>query len=108
VSDKWRTKSWRAARNKETSKLLGISYETVKEHVAHILSKHGVDRRELIIIRLMKERLTGESLGKEFVKQFDKMAAEVEETADELKRQVESMRDLVGTAMRRLNKKGKR
>jgi hypothetical protein len=57
---------------------------------------------------LLKEKLTGESLGKDFVKQFDQMAAEVEQTADELKRQVESMRDLVGTAIRQLTKKRKR
>jgi hypothetical protein len=57
---------------------------------------------------MMKEKLTGESLGKDFVKQFDQLAAAAEQTADELKRQVDSMRDLVGTAMRQLSKKGKR
>ena len=56
----------------------------------------------------MKEKLTGETLGKDFVKQFDQMAAEAEQTADDLKRQVESMRALVGTAIRHLRKKGKR
>jgi hypothetical protein len=50
----------------------------------------------------------GEALRMDFVKQFDQMAAAAEQTADELKRQVESMRDLVSTAMRRLSKKGKR
>ena len=94
--------------NKEIAKALGVSYETVKEHVQHILVKYGAPRRELIAIRLLKEELTGEALGKDFVKQFDQMAAAAEQTADELKRQVESMRDLVGTAMRRLSKKGKR
>ena len=94
--------------NKEIAKSLGVGYETVKEHVQHILIKYGVDRRELVAIRLMKEKLTGESLGKEFVKQFNQMAATAEQTADELKRQVESMRDLVATAMRQLSKKRKR
>src|SRR4051794_40588958 len=60
--------------NKEIAKSLGVSYETVKEHVQHILIKYGVDRRELVAIRLMKEKLTGESLGKDFVKQFDQVA----------------------------------
>jgi DNA-binding CsgD family transcriptional regulator len=94
--------------NKEIAKTLGVSYETVKEHVQHILVKYGVDRRELVAIRLMKEKLTGESLGKDFVKHFDQMAAAAERAADELKRQVESMRELVSTAVRRLSKKGKR
>jgi DNA-binding CsgD family transcriptional regulator len=93
--------------NREIAKTFGLSYETVKEHVQHILAKFDVDRRELIAIRLMKEKLTGEVLGKDFVKRFDQMAAAAEQTADELKRQVESMRALVGTAIRRL-KKGKR
>jgi DNA-binding CsgD family transcriptional regulator len=94
--------------NKEIAKTLGVSYETVKEHVQNILIKYGVDRRELVAIRMMKESLTGESLGKDFVKQFDQMAAAVEQSAAELNRQVQSMRALVGTAMRRLKKKGKR
>jgi DNA-binding CsgD family transcriptional regulator len=94
--------------NKEIAKTLGISYETVKEHVQHILAKYSAPRRELIAIRLLKEELTGDALGKDFVKKFDQMAAAAEQTADELKRQVESMRDLVSTAMRRLSKKGKR
>jgi DNA-binding CsgD family transcriptional regulator len=94
--------------NKEIAKTLGISYETVKEHVQHILVKYDAPRRELIAIRLLKEELTGDALGKDFVKQFDQMAAAAEQTADELKRQVKSMRDLVGTAMRRLSKKGNR
>jgi DNA-binding CsgD family transcriptional regulator len=94
--------------NKEIAKTLGISYETVKEHVQHILVKYDAPRREVIAIRLLKEELTGEALGKDFVKQFDQMADAAEHAADELKRQVESMRDLVGTAMRRLSKKGKR
>src|SRR3954471_22094240 len=94
--------------NKEIANTLGISYETVKEHAQHILSKYDAPRRELIAIRLLKEELTGEALGKDFVKRFDQIAAAAEQTADELKRQVESMRDLVGTAMRRLSKKGKR
>jgi DNA-binding CsgD family transcriptional regulator len=94
--------------NKEIAKTLGLGYETIKEHVGNILAKYGYDRRELIVSRLMKETLTAETLGKDFMKQFDQMAAAVEQTADELKQQVESMRTLVSTAMRHLNKKDKR
>lgn len=94
--------------NKEIAKTLGISYETVKEHVQHILVKNDVSRRELIAIRLLKEELTGEPLGRDFVKRFDQMAATAEQTADELKRQVESMRELVATAMSRVSKNEKR
>jgi predicted ArsR family transcriptional regulator len=94
--------------NKEIAKSLGVSYETVKEHVQNILAKYDVPSREHIAIRLMKETLTAEALGKDFVKQFDQLATTAEQTADELKRQVEEMRDLVGTAMHWLSKKGKR
>ena len=31
--------------NKEIAQVLGISYETVKEHVQHVLSKVGVSDR---------------------------------------------------------------
>ena len=94
--------------NKEIAKTLGLTYETVKDHVQHILIKFGVDRRELIAIRLMKETLTSESLGKDFVARFDRMAAEAERMANELKRQVESMRALISAAVKNSNKKGKR
>jgi DNA-binding NarL/FixJ family response regulator len=43
--------------NKETAKTLGISYETVKEHVQHILRKIGVSDRTQAAVWAVRKKL---------------------------------------------------
>ena len=43
--------------NKEIAKMLGISYETVKEHVQHILRKIGVTDRTQAAVWAVKQDL---------------------------------------------------
>ena len=43
--------------NKEIAKMLGISYETVKEHVQHILRKIGVSDRTQAAVWAVRKKL---------------------------------------------------
>ena len=45
--------------NKEIAQSLGISYETVKEHVQHILRKIGVSDRTQAALFAVREGLVG-------------------------------------------------
>ena len=87
--------------NKEIAEQLDIAYETVKEHVAHILEKYDVPRRELVAIRVLREQLTADVLGPEFAQAFDKQAAALERLAHDMLAQTAKLRAMVATAMRR-------
>src|SRR4029079_18422467 len=87
--------------NKEIGTHLGISYETVKELVAKVLRKYKVPRRELVAIRVLREQLTADALGPEFMREFDRRTSELERIADDLLKRVSTLRAMVSAAVRK-------
>ena len=87
--------------NQEIAERLGIAYETVKEHVAHILAKYEVPRRELVAMEILREQLTAEVLGPAFMKEFDRRASELERLAQDLLTQANSLRAMVAAAVQK-------
>jgi DNA-binding CsgD family transcriptional regulator len=70
--------------NKEIAAAIGCSYETVKEHVQHVLRKFNVKNRELVIVALMRERLAAEGIGAERLAEISRVTSEVQTKCKEL------------------------
>lgn len=71
--------------NKEIADALNISYETVKEHVQHMLRKFKVSSRGLMIIALLREELAAEDLGAIRIAEIEAAATKVETACAELR-----------------------
>lgn len=60
-----------ACNTREIAEKLGISYNTVKVHVAHLLKKLGVNSRVELVNKIMSEQIRGEKHGaNELLKQY--------------------------------------
>lgn len=68
----------RARTNKEIAKELSIGYETVKEHVQHIMAKFGMQRREQVAVHMLREQLTADAVGQEFYENTRALIVDIE------------------------------